>query len=155
MNRLLFLLLLCSAQIGFAQNAADELQDLMDNYWNYRLQENPTLATRAGFSDSNHLLPQVSPVDQARRLRSERVALRPARVAREIARELGRLPRAPVVFLDAVEHLAAESSAFAILDEIRARTKRRGPLRLLTGPHTRREQDGRERQSACRCGSKT
>ena len=71
MNKFIVLLLLCSAQLGFTQTAEQQLQSLMDGYWNYRLQENPTLATGAGISDFNHLLPQVSPVDQARRLRSE------------------------------------------------------------------------------------
>ena len=71
MNKFIVLLLLCSAQLGFSQTAEQQLQSLMDGYWNYRLQENPTLATGAGISDFNHLLPQVSPVDQARRLRSE------------------------------------------------------------------------------------
>ncbi len=53
------------------QSATTQLQTLMDDYWSYRLSENPTLATSAGIADYNHLLPQVSPIDRARRLRSE------------------------------------------------------------------------------------
>ena len=55
--------------------ATSRLQSLMDNYWSYRLAESPTLATAAGMKDYNHLLPQVSPLDQSRRLRAERAFL--------------------------------------------------------------------------------
>lgn len=58
-----------------AQAADLALQSLMDEYWSYRLQESPTLATRAGINDFNHLLPQVSQVDQTRRLRAESALL--------------------------------------------------------------------------------
>lgn len=47
------------------------LEQTMSEYWDFRLQENPIAATRAGLKQYNHLLPQVSPVDQARRLRAE------------------------------------------------------------------------------------
>ena len=69
----LFLLLvvaLISIQT-FAQSDRRQLEELLADYWSYTLQESPTLATRAGVNDFNHLLPQVSPVDQARKLRSE------------------------------------------------------------------------------------
>jgi uncharacterized protein (DUF885 family) len=60
------------APISWAQsNSDDDLNQLMVEYWNYRLQENPITATYSGVADFNHLLPQVSPVDQARRLRQE------------------------------------------------------------------------------------
>ncbi|NBQ73489.1 MAG: DUF885 domain-containing protein [Gammaproteobacteria bacterium] len=58
-------------QTSPAQASDEALQALMDQYWVYRLQESPTLATRAGLRDFNHLLPQVSPLDRARRLRRE------------------------------------------------------------------------------------
>ena len=64
------ILLALSTQLA-AQSAERQLQELMDDYWAYRLLENPTLATRAGIAAYNHLLPQVSSVDQARRLTSE------------------------------------------------------------------------------------
>lgn len=67
----LILTLLVGAGHAAAQNPNQSLTALMDEYWAYRLSESPTLATSAGISDYNHLLPQVSPVDRARRLRSE------------------------------------------------------------------------------------
>ncbi len=57
----------------FAQSDTRQLEELMADYWSYTLQESPTLATRAGINDFNHLLPQVSPVDHVRRLRTEEV----------------------------------------------------------------------------------
>ena len=71
----LILTLLVGAGHAAAQNSHQSLTALMDEYWAYRLSESPTLATSAGISDYNHLLPQVSPVDRARRLRSEEALL--------------------------------------------------------------------------------
>lgn len=71
----LILTLLVGAGQVVAQNPNQSLTALMDEYWAYRLSESPTLATSAGISDYNHLLPQVSPVDRARRLRSEEALL--------------------------------------------------------------------------------
>ncbi len=71
----LILTLLVGAGHAVAQNPNQSLTSLMDEYWAYRLSESPTLATSAGISDYNHLLPQVSPVDRARRLRSEEALL--------------------------------------------------------------------------------
>ena len=69
----LFLLLVVALNSiqTFAQPDRRQLEELLADYWSYTLQESPTLATRAGVNDFNHLLPQVSPVDQARKLRSE------------------------------------------------------------------------------------
>ncbi len=67
---LLLVVALISTQT-FAQSDTRQLEELMADYWSYTLQESPTLATRAGINDFNHLLPQVSPVDHARRLRTE------------------------------------------------------------------------------------
>ena len=69
----LFLLLVVALNSiqTFAQSDRRQLEELLADYWSYTLQEIPTLATRAGVNDFNHLLPQVSPVDQARKLRSE------------------------------------------------------------------------------------
>ncbi len=65
-----------SAQAAWAQSSNDEaLELLMSDYWNYRLQENPITATYYGIADFNHLLPQVSPQDRARRLRQEQALL--------------------------------------------------------------------------------
>jgi uncharacterized protein (DUF885 family) len=68
---LIFSLLIAAPLQVLAQPANSQLQTLMEDYWSYRLQESPTLATRAGITDYNHLLPQVSPLDRARRMRSE------------------------------------------------------------------------------------
>lgn len=67
---LLLVVALISTQT-FAQSDTRQLEELMADYWSYTLQESPALATRAGINDFNHLLPQVSPVDHARRLRTE------------------------------------------------------------------------------------
>tara|TARA_B100000029_G_scaffold174176_1_gene170950 strand:- start:2249 stop:4003 length:1755 start_codon:yes stop_codon:yes gene_type:complete len=69
---LLLVVALISTQT-FAQSDTRQLEELMADYWSYTLQESPTLATRAGINDFNHLLPQVSPVDHVRRLRTEEV----------------------------------------------------------------------------------
>lgn len=65
------MVLATSSQLSSAQSSSSSLSELMADYWTYYIQENPTLATRAGYSEYNHLLPQVSPIDRSRRLRSE------------------------------------------------------------------------------------
>ncbi|NKB32784.1 MAG: DUF885 family protein [Pseudomonadales bacterium] len=71
-SKALFLIVILAVPLqSFAQSAERQILELMEDYWSYRLQESPTSATRAGVSDYNHLLPQVSPVDEARRLRAE------------------------------------------------------------------------------------
>lgn len=65
----------CCASLVSAQNAGNQLDELMAGYWSYRLQESPTLATRAGHNEYNHLLPQVTPLDRSRQLRSEQEML--------------------------------------------------------------------------------
>lgn len=56
--------------------AQDSLSDAQVNvivteYWQYRLEENPLLATRAGIAEFNDKLPSVTRVDRQRRLQSE------------------------------------------------------------------------------------
>ncbi len=64
------------AQGSPTDSVADtRLQSLMDAHWTYTLQENPTLATASGVNDYNHLLPQVSLLDQRRRLCAEEAFL--------------------------------------------------------------------------------
>lgn len=66
------LMLVLAAPAIWAQSSTDQALDLlMAEYWNYRLQEDPITATYAGVATFNHLLPQLSPIDQARRLRQE------------------------------------------------------------------------------------
>ncbi|MFT4887693.1 MAG: hypothetical protein ACI8V0_001924 [Pseudohongiellaceae bacterium] len=72
----MLMIMALSAPIAWAQSEADEaLDQFMIEYWNYRLQENPITATYSGVADFNHLLPQVSPIDHARRLRQEQALL--------------------------------------------------------------------------------
>ena len=76
------LICLCSATVSAKDiSGADNLQlkSLMDAHWAYTLEENPTLATAAGVNDYNHLVPQVSPLDQNRRLRAEEIFLQQLR----------------------------------------------------------------------------
>ena len=64
------LVLLLPAQAAMASDAS--LDALLSEYWTYRLAEDPILASSVGEPGVNHLLPRVTPVDQARRLRTER-----------------------------------------------------------------------------------
>ncbi|MEM7277339.1 MAG: DUF885 domain-containing protein [Pseudomonadota bacterium] len=57
---------------AFAGEADDKLMRLIDDHWQYALQENPILATSAGINSSNNRLPGVSQQDEARRLERER-----------------------------------------------------------------------------------
>ena len=73
-------LLCCLAPLATqAQTSDDALAVLVAEYWEYRLAENPILATSAGVAGANHQLPRVTPVDEARRLMSERRFLARAR----------------------------------------------------------------------------
>ncbi len=54
-----------------AKTAESQLQAVIDDHWNYSLREKPLMATQAGVSDYNHLLPRVTLVDRERRLATE------------------------------------------------------------------------------------
>ena len=54
-----------------AKTAESQLQAVIDDHWDYSLRENPLMATQAGVSDYNHLLPRVTVVDRERRLAME------------------------------------------------------------------------------------
>ena len=54
-----------------AKTAESQLQAVIDDHWDYSLRENPLMATQAGVSDYNHLLPRVTVVDRERRLTTE------------------------------------------------------------------------------------
>lgn len=72
----MLMIIALAAPVAWAQSNADKELDLfMVEYWNYRLQENPITATYSGRVDFNHLLPQISPLDQSRRLRQEQALL--------------------------------------------------------------------------------
>ena len=54
-----------------AKTAESQLHAIIDEHWDYSLRENPLMATQAGVSDYNHLLPRVTVVDRERRLATE------------------------------------------------------------------------------------
>ncbi|MCH8929834.1 MAG: DUF885 domain-containing protein [Proteobacteria bacterium] len=55
-----------------AKTAESQLHAIIDEHWDYSLRENPLMATQAGVSDYNHLLPRVTVADRKRRLAAER-----------------------------------------------------------------------------------
>ncbi|TAH34402.1 MAG: DUF885 domain-containing protein [Planctomycetota bacterium] len=57
---------------GGATPASSALERLLEDAWQFRLREDPLLATRAGDHRYDHLLPAVSEPDQQRRLQAER-----------------------------------------------------------------------------------
>ncbi|SDK76603.1 DUF885 domain-containing protein [Microbulbifer yueqingensis] len=60
-----------SAPGARAADAADRLQAIIDEHWQYSLRENPIMAGRMGVADYNDRLPGVAPEDRARRLKAE------------------------------------------------------------------------------------
>ena len=55
--------------------AEQQLNAVMDDYWNYVLNESPLTATNAGVSDFNDRLGSVTPESNARRLDAEKLFL--------------------------------------------------------------------------------
>ncbi|GMG86359.1 DUF885 domain-containing protein [Biformimicrobium ophioploci] len=75
---LCLLLVTLSSQISNAlasENASTQLQALIDDHWQYYLEENPTTAGRMGVPGYNHRLPAAAPADIQRRLRAEQTFL--------------------------------------------------------------------------------
>jgi len=68
-----------------AEQAEQAFTTLADEYWAFRLQENPLLASRMGQKEHNDKLPGVAPKDHARRLQQEQVFLRRLRAIDEEA----------------------------------------------------------------------
>jgi uncharacterized protein (DUF885 family) len=56
-------------------NANEKLKNVIDDRWNFSLKEYPLSATRSGVNKYNHLLNQVAPKDNDRRLIAERAFL--------------------------------------------------------------------------------
>ncbi|MEM8984494.1 MAG: DUF885 family protein, partial [Pseudomonadota bacterium] len=56
----------------FAAADSVSLDTLLTDYWDYRVRENPILATSVGVTTSNDRLPSVTSADKARRLDAER-----------------------------------------------------------------------------------
>lgn len=60
-------------------SAEEQLNALIDEHWQFVLEENPTAATAVGVGDYNDRLPRVTAADEQRRLDAERAFLRRAR----------------------------------------------------------------------------
>lgn len=99
---------------SMAQSADVQLQRMMEAYWSYRLQESPTLATSAGLDDFNHLLPQVSPVDRARRLRIEE----------DFISQLDSISRSALSSENQINHALLEWVLRRSIDDMRLNTSR-------------------------------
>tara|TARA_R110002096_G_scaffold22547_8_gene72302 strand:- start:4147 stop:5949 length:1803 start_codon:yes stop_codon:yes gene_type:complete len=68
-----------AASAAPAVAAEEQLNALIDEHWQFTLQEYPTAATAVGVSDYNDRLPGVTVADEQRRLEAERAFLRRAR----------------------------------------------------------------------------
>ena len=77
---LLGLFLICGPAFADLKTAADEqLNNVIAEYWEYYLVENPTAATSAGINDFNDRMPSVTADDWQRRLEIEKSFLRRTR----------------------------------------------------------------------------
>lgn len=59
----------------FAATATAQLQQVIDDHWQYSLQEDPVTAGRMGLAGYNNRLPGVTAKDRARRLKAEQALL--------------------------------------------------------------------------------
>jgi len=71
----LTLMLLWLTPAAFAATATEQLQEIIDDHWQYSLQEDPISAGRMGLAGYNNRLPGVTAKDRARRLSSEQKLL--------------------------------------------------------------------------------
>jgi uncharacterized protein (DUF885 family) len=71
----LTLTLLWLAPAALAATATEQLQKVMDDHWQYSLQEDPISAGRMGLAGYNNRLPGVTATDRARRLKAEQALL--------------------------------------------------------------------------------
>lgn len=74
-HSLLSLALLWLAPAALAATATEQLQKVIDDHWQYSLQEDPVSAGRMGLAGYNNRLPGVTAADRARRLKAEQVLL--------------------------------------------------------------------------------
>lgn len=74
-HALFSLALLAMAPAISAATATEQLQQMIDDHWQYSLQEDPVTAGRMGLAGYNDRLPGVTPADRARRLASEQQLL--------------------------------------------------------------------------------
>jgi uncharacterized protein (DUF885 family) len=71
----LTLTLLWLAPAALAATATEQLQKVIDDHWQYSLQEDPISAGRMGLAGYNNRLPGVTATDRARRLKAEQALL--------------------------------------------------------------------------------
>ncbi|MBY0420180.1 MAG: DUF885 domain-containing protein [Pararheinheimera sp.] len=71
----LTLTLLWLAPAALAVTATEQLQKVIDDHWQYSLQEDPISAGRMGLAGYNNRLPGVTATDRARRLKAEQALL--------------------------------------------------------------------------------
>ncbi len=69
------LILLWLAPAALAATATEQLQKVIDDHWQYSLQEDPISAGRMGLAGYNNRLPGVTATDRARRLKAEQALL--------------------------------------------------------------------------------
>lgn len=69
------LTLLWLAPAALAATATEQLQQVINDHWQYSLQEDPISAGRMGLAGYNNRLPGVTATDRARRLKSEQALL--------------------------------------------------------------------------------
>lgn len=74
-HSLLSLALLWLAPSALAATAIEQLQKVIDDHWQYSLQEDPISAGRMGLAGYNNRLPGVTATDRARRLKAEQALL--------------------------------------------------------------------------------
>ncbi len=70
-----FLLLMLSPAALAQTSASDQLQQIINDHWQYSMQEDPITAGRMGLTGYNHRLPSVTPAARARRLAAEQQLL--------------------------------------------------------------------------------
>lgn len=69
------LILLWLAPAALAATATEQLQKVIDDHWQFSLQEDPISAGRMGLAGYNNRLPGVTAKDRARRLKAEQALL--------------------------------------------------------------------------------
>lgn len=69
------LVLLWIVPTAYATTATEQLQKVIDDHWQYSLQEDPITAGRMGLAGYNNRLPGVTAKDRARRLNAEQALL--------------------------------------------------------------------------------
>ncbi|KKL01943.1 hypothetical protein SD53_07655 [Rheinheimera mesophila] len=69
------LVLLWLTPVALAATATEQLQQVIDDHWQYSLQEDPVTAGRMGLAGYNNRLPGVTAKDRARRLKAEQTLL--------------------------------------------------------------------------------